>query len=181
MASTTRTQAAAEQQPITAVGTASFRRRRVRLNPFRLLVYTVLTLGAIVFVWPFLWMVSTSLQSTGDIVRGRLLPSGAFLNLYRVEADLNRTLTEYLRGDELPPYLEDVRPQIESSRRQQGIAARVPAHPEDRLCRADAGHRPARVGGAQPLRGGRRAAHYIEAWTSPTSHATSSTASRSPR
>ncbi len=125
MASTTRTQAAAEQQPITAVGTASFRRRRVRLNPFRLLVYTVLTLGAIVFVWPFLWMVSTSLQSTGDIVRGRLLPSGAFLNVYRVtEADLNRTLTEYLEADELPPYLEDVRSQIESSRRQQGMTLR---------------------------------------------------------
>lgn len=124
MASATRPHAAAERQPAPAVGTASFR-RRVRLNPFRLLVYTVLTLGAIVFVWPFLWMLSTSLQSTGDIVRGRLLPSGAFLNVYPVtEADLGRTLTEYLEAGELPPYLEDLRAQIESSRRQQGMTLR---------------------------------------------------------
>ncbi|NLX08053.1 MAG: carbohydrate ABC transporter permease [Chloroflexi bacterium] len=70
-------------------------------------------------------MVSTSLQDTGDIIRGRFIPSQQFLSATKVtEADLNRTLQSYLDADELPAYLENVRSQIESSQRQRSLTVR---------------------------------------------------------
>ncbi len=94
----------------------------VRINIFRLLVYALLTAGAFVFVLPFLWMVSTSLQKQGDIVRGRALPSQQLLSVTAVEErDLQRTLQDYLDAGEIPPYLQDVRDQVESSKLKRGM------------------------------------------------------------
>ena len=122
MASTTRTQQAAQERPPKPLATIMPVRRKLHLNPFRIVIYTMLTFGAIVFVWPFLWMVSTSLQSTGDIVRGRFLPSGEFISLHETTADqLSRTLGDYLEADNLPSYLVPIRSQIESSQRQQSM------------------------------------------------------------
>jgi ABC-type glycerol-3-phosphate transport system permease component len=122
MASTTRTQQAAQDRQPNVLATTVPVRRKVRFNPFRMLVYTLLTFGAIIFVWPFLWMVSTSLQSTGDIVRGRFLPSGEFISFHTTtQTDLERTMGSYLENDDLPSYLESVRSQIESSQRQQAM------------------------------------------------------------
>ncbi len=170
MASTTRTQQAAQERPPKPLATIMPVRRKLHLNPFRIVIYTMLTFGAIVFVWPFLWMVSTSLQSTGDIVRGRFLPSGEFISLHETTADqLSRTLGDYLEADNLPSYLVPIRSQIESSQRQQSMTlheylrtqkigyAELYLHIDIPLLNQiwTADQRYVVVGGA---------AHYIEAW-----------------
>lgn len=100
-------------------------RQRLHINPFRLLVYVMLTFGAIIFVMPFFWMVSTSLQHSGDIIRGRFIPSMQLISVTKVsEEELNRTLQDYLDSDQLPSFLESVRSQIESSQRQRGLTLR---------------------------------------------------------
>ena len=124
MASTTTTQvrASAPAAPAEAVAAPPFRRLGLRLNPFRVLVYVILTLGAILFVTPFLWMVTTSLQKQGDIVRGRLLPSQQFISITPIEeADLHRTMQDFLDSGHLPPYLRDVRTQIEDSQLKRSL------------------------------------------------------------
>lgn len=124
MASTTTTQArvSAPAAPAEAVAAPPFRRLGLRLNPFRVLVYVILTLGAILFVTPFLWMVTTSLQKQGDIVRGRLLPSQQFISVTPIEeADLHRTMQDFLDSGHLPPYLRDVRTQIEDSQLKRSL------------------------------------------------------------
>lgn len=108
-----------------AVAAAPMPRRRFRINSFRILVYTIVILGGIVFVMPFLWMVSTSFQSRGDISRGRFIPSIQFFSATRTtEAELTRTIQDYLDKDELPAYLEDARSQLETSQRQRGMTLR---------------------------------------------------------
>ncbi len=100
-----------------AASAAAPQRQRIHLKPFRILVYIVLTLGATLFVMPFLWMISTSLQSQGDIARGHFIPTIPFMSITRVtEADLARPLQDYLDAGETPRYLRDVRTQIESSK-----------------------------------------------------------------
>ncbi len=124
MASTTTTSAArrAAQRGAEAAAARSPRRPTLSLNPFRLLVYLLLTLGAVVFVLPFLWMVSTSLQRQGDIVRGQFVPSLRLISLTEVrQAELERTLQASLDAGELPPYLEDVRTQIEDSKLKRDL------------------------------------------------------------
>jgi ABC-type glycerol-3-phosphate transport system permease component len=93
------------------------RRQPIPFKPFRLLVYIILTLGAILFVMPFLWMVSTSLQTQGDIVRGHFLPAWQFLSVTEIDnQDLDRTLQDILDAGEMPPYFEGIRSQIEDSK-----------------------------------------------------------------
>jgi ABC-type glycerol-3-phosphate transport system permease component len=106
----------------TIAARAPVRRRQIYINPFRLFVYTILTLGAVLFVMPFLWMVSTSLQHSGDIIRGRFIPTQQFISVNKVsESDLNRTLQDFLDADEFPSYLDDVRTQVESNSRQRSM------------------------------------------------------------
>jgi ABC-type glycerol-3-phosphate transport system permease component len=101
------------------------RRRPVRISPIRLLVYILLTQGAVLFVMPILWMVSTSLQHSGDIIRGRFIPSLEFINVTSVsDEELSRPLQDYLDAGEFPPYLEDVRSQIERSNQQRRMSVR---------------------------------------------------------
>ncbi len=105
-----------------AVTPAPYRRRGIHISLFQVFVYVLLTLGAILFVMPFLWMVSTSLQKQGDIVRGRFIPSLDFLSVTAIEdADLNRTMQDFLDADEIPPYLVDVRSQIEDSKLKRDL------------------------------------------------------------
>ncbi|MEW6577667.1 MAG: carbohydrate ABC transporter permease [Chloroflexota bacterium] len=116
MASTTRTDTRSLKVPATAQAAAPFQRLGLHINFFRLFVYIMLTLGAILFVMPFLWMVSTSLQKQGDIVRGKLIPSQQFISITAIdEADLGRTMQDVLDSGEVPSYLADVRTQIEDS------------------------------------------------------------------
>ncbi len=103
--------------------TAPRRRFPVQINIFRWIVYLVLTAGAFVFVLPFLWMVSTSLQKQGDIVRGRPLPSQQLLSVSPIEEqDLDRTLQDYFDAGRVPDYLQDVRSQIEDSKLKRGMS-----------------------------------------------------------
>lgn len=172
MASTTTTQvrASAPAAPAEAVAAPPFRRLGLRLNPFRVLVYVILTLGAILFVTPFLWMVTTSLQKQGDIVRGRLLPSQQFISITPIEeADLHRTMQDFLDSGHLPPYLRDVRTQIEDSQLKRSLTL------DEYLRTQRIGYASLRIDIDLPLLnklftvhqdyvvvGG--AAHYVEAW-----------------
>ena len=169
MASTTKPQA----QPATysaQTTTSKPQRRLPRFNGFRVFVYTLLTIGAILFVMPFLWMISTSLQHSSDIIRGRFIPTLQFMDLTEVtDADLDRTLQDYLDNDEFPSYLADVRSQIENSSQQR----RMSIH--DYLRTQKIGFAEMHVNIDIPLinqfwkvdktyviKGG--AAHYVEAW-----------------
>ncbi|MBI5930569.1 MAG: carbohydrate ABC transporter permease [Chloroflexi bacterium] len=62
-----------------------------------LLAYLILTLGAITFVMPFLWMVSTSLMTISEVSRGVLVTQSRLLGVYKAnDTELNRPLGEYL-------------------------------------------------------------------------------------
>lgn len=124
MASTTSTSAQARPGEVreARVETLTPRRKPIVIQPFRITVYVLLTFGALIFVLPFFWMVTTSLQSVGDITRGRAFPSIPFLQVTEVtEEELNRTLQDLLDSDEFPSYLSAVRGQIESSNRQRAL------------------------------------------------------------
>ena len=119
MASTTTTSSAntpVAETPSVSTAWVPPSRFRIRISPFRVFVYVILTLGAILFVMPFLWMVSTSLQQQGDIVRGRFIPSFQLISVTHVtNEDLQRTMQDYLDAGETPSFLRDVRTQIEDS------------------------------------------------------------------
>jgi len=124
MASTTTTsaQAPASDMREARAQTLTPRRKPIVIQPFRITVYVLLTFGALIFVLPFFWMVTTSLQSVGDITRGRALPSIPLLQVTEVtEEELNRTLQDLLDSGEFPSYLSAVRGQIESSNRQRAL------------------------------------------------------------
>ncbi|NDJ75538.1 MAG: hypothetical protein GYB65_04700 [Chloroflexi bacterium] len=92
MASTTaktRAQAPVFDRETPQVTTAAPSRLRmpVHLNLFRILVYVLLTLGAVLFVMPFLWMISTSLQTKGDIAQGRFIPTFQFISITHVDEE----------------------------------------------------------------------------------------------
>lgn len=172
MASTTTTSAQARPGEVRGarVETLTPRRKPIVIQPFRITVYVLLTLGALLFVLPFFWMVTTSLQSVGDITRGRAFPSIPFLQVTEVtEEELNRTLQDLLDSDEFPSYLAAVRGQIESSNRQRALTV------DEYLRTQRYGYAEVRIKNEIPgLRniwpidkryvvvGG--AAHYVEAW-----------------
>lgn len=152
------------------VATAPYRRRPIAIKPFRIFVYVVLTLGAILFVMPFFWMVSTSLQHSGDIIRGRAFPSQDVLKITRVsEQDLARPVQDYLDAGQSPPFLTRVYTQLEDSKRQRGFTL------SDYLRTQKIGYAELEVNidipiinqlwstrGHYVIVGG--AAHYLEAW-----------------
>ncbi|MBP8974328.1 MAG: carbohydrate ABC transporter permease [Anaerolineae bacterium] len=172
MASTTRTGARSLKVPSPAesAAMAPLRRLGLHINFFRLFVYIILTLGAILFVMPFLWMVSTSLQKQGDIVRGKLVPSQQFISITPIdEADLGRTMQDVLDSGKVPPYLADVRTQVEDSKLKRDLTL------DEYLRTQRIGYASLRLDIDLPLLnklfevhqdyvvvGG--AAHYIEAW-----------------
>lgn len=123
MASTTTSTARAQSgEARDAARTATPGRQPIVIRPFRIFVYVLLTVGALIFVLPFFWMVSTSLQSVGDITRGRAFPTSNILSVTEVtETELNRTLQDLLDSGEFPSYLKGVRGQIESSNRQRQL------------------------------------------------------------
>ncbi|NDJ84260.1 MAG: hypothetical protein GYB66_00100, partial [Chloroflexi bacterium] len=73
--------------------TTSPQRPQLNLPIFRVVVYIFLTLGAFLFVLPFLWMLSTSLKTPSEIAQGEYLPSSKFLGLDPVtQANWDRPL-----------------------------------------------------------------------------------------
>lgn len=140
------------------------RRRIVRLNPFRILVYIALTLGAILFVMPFLWMLITSLQNQGDISRGEYVPSKRLLSVTPItEQDLQRTLQDVLDAGDTPVYLEDVRSQIEDSQLKREMTLdQYMRTQRDGFASLDIDIGLLGIHELYVVRGG--VAHYIEAW-----------------
>jgi ABC-type glycerol-3-phosphate transport system permease component len=125
MASTTSTTAAPkiyESGTQEAAARTPFRRMPFRFSLFRVVVYIALMLGAVMFVMPFLWMISTSLSNSGDIIRGRFIPTLEFLSVTKVtEQDLQRPLQDFLDAGEKPKYLDKIQTQLESSKRQRAF------------------------------------------------------------
>ncbi|MCI0712895.1 MAG: ABC transporter permease subunit [Chloroflexi bacterium] len=67
------------------------------LPMFRILIYLLMTLGAIFFVMPFLWMFSTSLMTPNEIARGSFVPQSEFLGIHKIpEGDLSRPFADFL-------------------------------------------------------------------------------------
>ena len=63
----------------------------------RILIYLLMTLGAILFVMPFLWMFSTSLMTPNEIARGSFIPQSEFLGVHPIPAeDLSRPFADFL-------------------------------------------------------------------------------------
>ena len=53
-----------------------------RVNWFRVIVYVLLTLGALLFVMPFIWMLTTSLKTQGEIISSPdFFPSSTLLTV----------------------------------------------------------------------------------------------------
>lgn len=72
-------------------------RPQLNLNPFRIIVYVLLTLGAFLFAMPFLWMLATSLMTPAEIAQGKFVPGSKLAGLDAVsEADWERPLFEFL-------------------------------------------------------------------------------------
>lgn len=66
-----------------------------RVDPWRVLTYAVLLIGAAISLVPFLWMISTSLMTLGEAIGGRLIPSELqFVNY--VEAWTTAKFSRYL-------------------------------------------------------------------------------------
>ena len=81
-----------------------------------------LTLGAILFVMPFFWMVSTSLQLGRYHPRARLSQPGRAQDHARQRSrDLARPVRDYLDAGQSPPFLMRVYTQLEDSKRQRGF------------------------------------------------------------
>jgi len=113
---------------------------------------------------PFLWMVSTSFQKKGDIIRGRFLPSWGLIQVTSIQpGDLDRTLQDYLDAGESPPYLDELWSQIETSKLKRNYTL------YDYLRREKIGYASLNVD--LPILNTHRQyvivggmAHYIEAW-----------------
>lgn len=58
-------------------------RRRTRFSWLSLLVYVLLSIGAVVMIVPFLWMILTSLKPAPELVEFSLLPQNPTLDNYR--------------------------------------------------------------------------------------------------
>lgn len=62
-----------------------------------LFAYLMLTLGAVLFVMPFLWMISTSLMTISEVSRGVLVTQSRLIGVYEATDDeLSRPLGEFL-------------------------------------------------------------------------------------
>lgn len=72
-------------------------RPSLHLPFFKILVYFFVTLGAFLFVMPFVWMLTTSLMTSSEIARGGYLPHSRLFKFSAVsEEDWGRKLGEFL-------------------------------------------------------------------------------------
>jgi multiple sugar transport system permease protein len=55
--------------------TTQFRLFGMKLDLVRVLIYTILTVGALISIFPFVWMVLTSFKSYGEVATGIFFPS----------------------------------------------------------------------------------------------------------
>lgn len=77
-------------------------RPELHLPFFRITVYVFLAFGAILFVSPFVWMLTTSMMTPGEIAARKFVPGGKLAGLDPVtEEDWRRPLRQFL-----PPRIE---------------------------------------------------------------------------
>lgn len=74
----------AQAAPTAAVAAPRDLRGRRRLPWSRILIYTVLLLGLLQAIFPFFWMISSSMMSLGEVTLGNLLPSQLRLENYAI-------------------------------------------------------------------------------------------------
>jgi ABC-type glycerol-3-phosphate transport system permease component len=76
------------------------RRPRFHFPVFRSLVYLLLSLGAVLFLMPFVWMVATSLKTPNEIARGQFLPASELIGIHSIsQEDLQRPMVEFLYAE----------------------------------------------------------------------------------
>lgn len=91
----------------------------INLPVFKILVYALLTLGALMFVMPFLWMLSTSLMTSPEIAQGKYVTSNTLYGFHSITAkNWDRELKEYLQ------------PRTELSFRGTSASVNYIAHPD---------------------------------------------------
>jgi ABC-type glycerol-3-phosphate transport system permease component len=85
-------------EPVTA-------RRRLRLQPFRILMYVLLALGVLIAIFPFIWMLLTSFKTYGEHSTRTFWPKGLTAAPYEdlperrdVQVDLRPTSAEEWGG-----------------------------------------------------------------------------------
>src|SRR5689334_3054590 len=72
----------------------------LRLPVFKILIYLLLTAGALVFAMPFLWMLFTSLMTPNEVARGAFIPRSELIGFHKISnEDLERPLVEFLYAD----------------------------------------------------------------------------------
>ncbi len=76
------------------------RRPGIRFPLVKVLIYVVITFGAILFMMPFLWMLTTSMMTPNEIARGAFVPRSGLIGLTAIsDQDLERPMVEFLYAD----------------------------------------------------------------------------------
>jgi ABC-type glycerol-3-phosphate transport system permease component len=65
----------------------------IRLDVFRIVVYVIMTIGALICVLPFLWMISVSLMTLGETQAGRFVTSYPLIEIFSyTDAELSQIM-----------------------------------------------------------------------------------------
>jgi ABC-type glycerol-3-phosphate transport system permease component len=84
---------AAEQPQVVTVPPRPY----INFPVFKIIVYAVLTLGALLFVMPFIWMLSTSLMTSSEIAQGKYITGNSLYGFHSISGtNWDRHLEEYL-------------------------------------------------------------------------------------
>lgn len=76
------------------------RRPGIRFPFIKVFIYVIITLGAILFMMPFLWMLATSMMTPNEIARGAFIPRSELIGLHALsDDDFDRTMVEFLYAD----------------------------------------------------------------------------------
>ena len=76
------------------------RRPGFRFPLTKVFIYLIISLGAILFMMPFLWMLATSMMTPNEIARGAFVPKSDLIGLHAInDTDLDRPMVEFLYAE----------------------------------------------------------------------------------
>jgi ABC-type glycerol-3-phosphate transport system permease component len=120
----------------------------IHVDPFRVMAYIIMTIGAIVSIIPFLWMLSVSLMTLGETQSGYIVTNQSFFETFSYEEGV----LDQVLGEDTSTWPNFIRDLDEVGISEQRLTAREYAH--DRNIYS--------VSGNTVMRGG--AVNYITAW-----------------
>ncbi len=119
---------------------------RLQVDLFRIVAYAIITLGALVCIIPFLWMLSVSLMSLGETQSGQIRTNQLFIEVFHLtDEEMDTTLEEVI-----PAFVKST---ASISRSELAMTAREYATKRDSY---------AIIGTNTVIRGG--IVNYIRAW-----------------